>query len=168
MSDTTADKQSADETKKGGILVALAPVALLLMLPIAPATFTVVATYMAPSLLLALFRKLHMPGAIATVAGLNFAGTMPALQHLWTHGNDFDLAFQLVFNMEFVLINLFATVLGVSLLWISPFIARTWVDIAGHRLLVKAQAERKKLIEEWGEELAEPEETESKKGDGKG
>lgn len=160
MSDATvdnADDQDGNGKKAGGgsltragnILFAI----LFLLLPIAPSTFTVVAVYMAPTLVVACFRALQLPGAITTVAGLNFAGAMPALYYLWTRGNDFETAFSLLFNYEYLGLNLAAAGVGLSLLWIAPFIAQTWVDIASHSLLNRAKAERVKLLDEWGEDL---------------
>jgi hypothetical protein len=157
MSDTTAEaaegknrKARSGGDRTGNILFAV----LLLLLPIAPSTFTVLAVYMAPTLIVACFRSMQLPGAITTVAGLNFAGSMPALYYLWTRGNDFETAFSLLFNLEFIGINMAGAAVGISLLWIAPFIAQTWVDIASDHLLHRAKAERVKLLDEWGEDLA--------------
>lgn len=161
MSDTTAGNADADAGNgKGrngqgnaGRASAMMFTILLLLLPVAPSTFTVVAVYMAPTLVVACFRSLQMPGALTTVAGMNFAGSMPALYFLWTRGNDFETAFSLLFNLEFIGLNLAAAGVGLSLLWIAPFIAQTWVDIASDHLLQRAKAERAKLLDEWGEDL---------------
>jgi len=127
---------------------------LLLLLPVAPSTFTVFAVYMAPTILIMCFRNFHLPGAITTVAGMNFAGTVPALYYLWTNGNSFEVAFfVLLFDMEYLGMAMAAAGLGLSLLWLSPFIARTWVDLANQHLLNRAQAERVKLLDEWGDKL---------------
>lgn len=156
MTDATISKadgkRSASESgsRVGGLLFA----GLLLLLPIAPSTFAVVAVYMAPTLVTSCFRSLHLPGAITTVAGLNFAGAMPALYHLWTRGNDFETAFALLFDFEYLGMNIAAAGIGLSLLWIAPFIAQTWVDIASDHLLHRAEDERVKLLDEWGEDLA--------------
>lgn len=124
-----------------------------LLMPVAPATFTVVAVYLSPTFIMGCFRGLQTPGAISTVAGFNVAGLLPALYHLWHSGNDYDAAFALLFDSEFLAINFAAAGLGLSLLVIAPFIARTWVDIAGQRLLRRAEAEKRKLLDEWGEAL---------------
>lgn len=137
------------EARTGGMVFAV----LLMLLPVAPSTFAVVAVYMAPTWIISCFRAFHMPGAIMTVAALNFAGALPALYHLWTRGNDFEMAFALLFNFEYLGTCMAAAAIGLSLLWISPFIARTWVDIASQHLLHRAEAEREKLIDEWGEDL---------------
>lgn len=129
---------------------------LLMMLPVAPSTFTVFAVYMAPTILIMCFRNFHLPGAITTVAGMNFAGTMPALYYLWTNGNSFEVAFfVLLFDMQYLGMAMAAAALGFSLLWLSPFIARTWVDLANQHLLNRAEAERARLLDEWGEGLLE-------------
>jgi hypothetical protein len=135
-----------------------------LLMPIAPASFTVVAVYLSPTFIMGCFRGLQAPGAISTVAGFNIAGLLPALYHLWHSGNDFDAALALLFHGEFLVINFAAAGLGLSLLVIAPFIARTWVDIAGQRLLRRAEAERRKLLDEWGEAL-EQQNKESASGD---
>jgi hypothetical protein len=157
MSEATLDaaageggkKKNRGDARAGSLLFAI----LLILLPVAPSTFAVVAVYMAPTLVTSCFRALHLPGAITTVAGMNFAGAMPALYHLWTHGNDFETAFALLFNFEYLGINLAAAGVGLSLLVIAPFIAQTWVDIASQHLLHRARAERVKLLDEWGEDL---------------
>ena len=158
MSDTTVDSAKDEGEKKSGRSLTragnLSFAILLLLLPIAPSTFTVVAVYMAPTLVVACFRALQLPGAVTTVAGLNFAGSMPALYYLWTRGNDFETAFSLLFNYEYLGLNLAAAGVGLALLWIAPFIAQTWVDIASNSLLNRAKAERLKLLDEWGEDLA--------------
>ncbi|WP_417517595.1 hypothetical protein [Minwuia sp.] len=157
--ETDPPKSSGGDGSRTGMLLFAA---LLLLMPIAPSTFAVVAVYMAPTWLTACFRPFHLPGAIATVAGMNFAGTLPALYYLWTRGNNFETAFMLLFHTEFQGMNLAAAAMGISLLWIAPFIARTWVDIASQRLLHKAEAEREKLIDEWGDHLFQkPDSTEN-------
>lgn len=151
-------KSSAGKGKQkgGGRLAMLLVFALVCMMPVAPATFTIVAVYMAPTWVVGCFRGIQTPGAIPTVAGLNVAGVMPALYHLWHHGNDFEAALGLLFDTEFLVINFAAAGLGVAMLLIAPFIAHTWVDIAGQRLLRRAQSEREKLMDEWGEALEKP------------
>lgn len=156
MSDAAVDTsvtEGAKARKVGNRTSSMMFAVLLLLLPVAPSTFTVVAIYLAPTLVVACFRALQLPGAITTVAGLNFAGAMPALYYLWTHGNDFETAFALLFNIEFLAMNFAAAGIGISLLWIAPFIAQTWVDIASDHLLHRAEAEREKLLDEWGPEL---------------
>ncbi len=157
MSDAALEDGAAPAKPKarGRGIERLIPLGLLMLLPIAPATFTVLTVFMMPTMLLVFFRLLRLPGAAGTVAGLNFAGTLPALHHMWTTGNDFQTAYLTLFNLEFMFLNLAAAAIGVSLLWISPFIARTWVDIAGNRLHTRAKAERERLIDEWGTALEE-------------
>jgi hypothetical protein len=158
MSDATVDEAAPARKKAkrsgGAGQVMLLATGLMLLLPIAPATFTIVSVFMAPTFLAICFRILKMPGAIGTVAGLNISGMIPALYELWSRGNDFEKAFAILFDPEFLAINLAAAGMGIALLWISPFVARTWVDIASHRLLHKAEAERKRMLDEWGDDLA--------------
>lgn len=140
-------------------LAMLLGLALVALLPFSPGTFTIIAVFMAPTWFIGCFRGLQTPGAVATVAGLNVAGILPALYHLWHKGGDFDTAFRMLFDSEFLTINFAAAGLGVAMLLIAPFIARTWVDIAGQRLLRRAQAEREKLLDEWGEALEREEQS---------
>lgn len=154
MSTATADanpKAKKGKQEGGGKTTLLLMFGSLLLLPVAPATFALMMIYMLPTLLLAMTRMLRVPGAMATVFGMNLSGALPGIVTHWHGSGTFDEAFRLMVDPEYMLINLAACGIGFALLFAAPFIARAWVDIASARLRSRAVAQRKRLLDEWGD-----------------
>ncbi|MEC9346436.1 MAG: hypothetical protein VYB54_09420 [Pseudomonadota bacterium] len=135
----------------GAKMTLLLVLAVLGLLPLAPATFSVALVFLLPTWVIALTRSFRVPGALETVAGLNIAGTIPALVHLWKGPGDFAAALAIMLDTEFLVTNFAAAGIGIMLLVCAPYIARSWVDIASTRLRRRAEAKRKRLVDEWGE-----------------
>jgi len=154
VSAATADvnpKAKKAKRESGGKTTLLLMFGSLLLLPVAPATFALMMIYMLPTLLLAMTRMLRVPGAMATVFGMNLSGALPGIVTHWRGAGTFDGAFRLMVDPEYMLINLAACAIGFALLFAAPFIARAWVDIASARLRSRAVAQRKRLLDEWGD-----------------
>jgi hypothetical protein len=158
VSAATADTEAKPKRQKqkqdsGGRTTLMLMFGSILLLPVAPATFALIMIYMLPTLLLAMTRMLRVPGAMATVFGMNLSGALPGIVAHWNGPGTFDSAFRLMVDPEYMLINLAACGLGFALLFAAPFIARAWVDIASARLRSKAVSQRKRLLDEWGDEV---------------
>ena len=154
MSAATADaspKAKKAKRESGGKTTLLLMFGSLLLLPVAPATFALMMIYMLPTLLLAMTRMLRVPGAMATVFGMNLSGALPGIVTHWRGAGTIDGAFRLMVDPEYMLINLAACAIGFALLFAAPFIARAWVDIASARLRSRAVSQRKRLLDEWGD-----------------
>jgi hypothetical protein len=154
VSAATADanpKAKKAKRESGGRTTLLLMFGSLLLLPVAPATFALMMIYMLPTLLLAMTRMLRVPGAMATVFGMNLSGALPGIVAHWSGDGTFDGAFRLMVDPEYMLINLAACAIGFALLFAAPFIARAWVDIASARLRSRAVSQRKRLLDEWGD-----------------
>lgn len=156
MSAATADanpKEKKGKQENGGKTTMLLLFSCLLLLPVAPATFALMMIYLLPTLLLAMTRMLRVPGAMATVFGMNLSGALPGIVTHWRGSGTFDGAFRLMVDPEYMLINLAACAIGFALLFAAPFIARAWVDIASARLRSRAVSQRKRLLDEWGDDV---------------
>jgi len=154
VSTAAADTKPGRAKARGsGKLTLLLMFGSILMLPVAPATFAVMLIYMLPTVMLAMTRMLQVPGAMTTVLGMNLSGALPAIVAHWNGSGTIDGAFRMMVDPEFMLINLGACGIGFALLFAAPFIARAWVDIASSRLRARAMAQRKRLLDEWGDEV---------------
>lgn len=145
---------AAAQNKQGGgklaLLLLLAPA---ILLPLAPATFALAMVYMLPTIIIASTRLLRVSGAVATMFGMNMSGALPGLVAHWERHGTFDDAFRMMLDPEFLMVNLAACAIGLVLLFAAPFIARAWVDIASARLRARAISQRKRLLDEWGDEV---------------
>ncbi len=145
---------AVSQPKQGGsklsILLMLAPA---ILLPVAPATFALAMVYMLPTIIIGSTRLLRVQGAVATMFGMNLSGALPGLVAHWERRGSFDDAFRMMLDPEFLIVNLAACAIGLVLLFAAPFIARAWVDIASARLRSRAISQRKRLLDEWGDEV---------------
>ncbi|MDF1719383.1 MAG: hypothetical protein P1U65_01785 [Minwuia sp.] len=148
MSDTAAQPK-----RSGGKLSLLLMLSPAILLPLAPATFALALVFMLPTIIIGSTRLLRVPGALATMFGMNLSGALPGLVAHWKRSGSFDDAFRMMLDPEFVLVNLAASGIGLVLLFAAPFIARAWVDIASARLRSRAISQRKRLLDEWGDEV---------------
>ncbi len=151
MSNAVTQGKATRGKQRGGGLSLLLLLAPAILLPVAPATFALAMVYLLPTIVIGSTRLLRVPGAMATMFGMNMSGALPGLVAHWKRNGSFDDAFRMMLDPEFLMINLAACAIGLVLLFAAPFIARAWVDIASARLRSRAVAQRKRLLDEWGD-----------------
>lgn len=153
MSSASAGTAAADRASLRPLLMLAGT--LLALLPLAPATFAIVVVYMLPTWLTALTRPLAVPGALATMAGLNLAGLMPAVNELWQADGGFDEAFLIMIDVDLLAIDLAACGIAMAILVTAPFLARAWAEAMINRTHSSAEAAKRRLLDEWGAGLEE-------------
>ncbi len=120
---------------------------LLLALP----TTMVLAIGMAPTM--TAFLGDRTPGRFLTkcVAGMNFAGVIPSLYHLWTTGHDLATAMKVVTDVYAWLLMYGAAAIGWMLFMGLPGAVAMFRALNAKRRIYMLQEKQKDLINEWGD-----------------
>jgi len=120
---------------------------LLLALP----TTMVLAIGMAPTL--GAFFADKTPGHYLTkcVAGMNFAGVIPSLYHLWTTGHDLKMANNIVTDLNNWLLMYGAGSMGWLLFLGLPGAVAVFRSLNATRRIYVLREQQKMLINEWGD-----------------
>jgi len=88
-----------------------------------------------------------------TVAAMNIAGIVPFLLELWTAGNSFDLAFQLVVNPKSIVMMYGAAAIGYLISWLTTNAVAAY-ELQKAKMRMKAIKKRQKeLVDRWGEDV---------------
>lgn len=91
--------------------------------------------------------------AARSVGFLNFAGTLPFLINLWSGHHDLISAMKILTDVYAWLVIYSAAAMGWIIYYGMPSIAGYIMEFHAARRIRKLEAERKKLISEWGEEI---------------
>lgn len=135
---------------------------LLLALP----TTMVLAIGMAPTM--TAFIGDRTPGRFLTkcVAGMNFAGVIPSLYHLWATGHDLSTAMKVVTDVYAWLLMYGAAAMGWALFMGLPGAVAMFRALNAKRRIYVLMEKQKDLINEWGDCILPASETQGA-GDGK-
>ena len=145
------------------LLIAVGTLGLLLL---ALPTTMVLAIGMAPTMTAFLGDK--TPGRFLTkcVAGMNFAGVIPSLYHLWTSGHDLVTAMKVVTDIYAWLLMYGAAAMGWMLFMGLPGAVAMFRALNAKRRIYVLREKQKDLINEWGDCILPASETQGA-GDGK-
>ena len=91
--------------------------------------------------------------AARSVGFLNFAGTLPFLISLWTGHHDLLSAMRILTDVYAWLVIYSAAAVGWVIYWGMPSVAGFLMEINAARRVRKLDAQRKKLIADWGEDI---------------
>ena len=135
---------------------------LLLALP----TTMVLAIGMAPTM--TAFIGDRTPGRFLTkcVAGMNFAGVIPSLYHLWSTGHDLSTAMKVITDVYAWLLMYGAAAMGWALFMGLPGAVAMFRALNAKRRIYVLTEKQKDLINEWGDCILPASETQGA-GDGK-
>ena len=130
------------------LLIAMGALGLLLL---ALPTTMVLAIGMAPTM--TAFLGDRTPGRFLTkyVAGMNFAGVIPSLYHLWTTGHDLATAMKVVTDVYSWLLMYGAAAMGWMLFMGLPGAVAMFRDLNAKRRIYVLREKQKDLINEWGD-----------------
>lgn len=92
--------------------------------------------------------------AWVSVAGLNFAGVAPYLMKLWFEAHSLNNAIHIASNPFDLVVMYGAAALGWLLHRSLPPVVGAWLDVTSQRRLTQLRATQRRLIGEWGEEVA--------------
>jgi len=140
-------RRQRSRTAKPLFLAVSAVGLLLLALP----TTMVLAIGMAPTL--GAFFADKTPGHYLTkcVAGMNFAGVIPSLYHLWTTGHDLKMANNIVTDLNNWLLMYGAGSMGWLLCLGLPGAVAVFRSLNATRRIYVLREQQKMLINEWGD-----------------
>jgi hypothetical protein len=89
-----------------------------------------------------------------TVGMMNFAGCAPAVAELWSRGQSFEAALLGIGDVFSWAVALMASGVGWMIYWIMPPIISSYHGIASKTQVLGLRSHQKKLIADWGEEVA--------------
>ena len=113
------------------------------------ATFMLLAFGMVPTLAAYLSDPDPRKYAARSVGGLNFAALAPYGVRLWTHGHSEQALFDIASDMRVWLVVLLASAGGWLLHMGMPIIVATLMRFRDSRRVVRLEARKAALIEEW-------------------
>ncbi|MBF0356143.1 MAG: acyl-CoA synthetase [Alphaproteobacteria bacterium] len=99
--------------------------------------------------------------AWVSVAGLNLAGVAPYLMKLWFEGHSMSTALKMLSNPFDLIVMVGAAGLGWVLHLSLPPVVGAWLDVTSQRRLTQLRATQRKLLDEWGAEVAQPDSEEA-------
>lgn len=88
------------------------------------------------------------------VAGLNFSGVAPYLMKLWFETHSMSAAMKMLSNPFDLIVMYGAAGLGWVLHMSLPPVVEAWLDVTSQRRLTQLRTTQRKLLGEWGEEVA--------------
>jgi hypothetical protein len=137
-------------------LLLLGPPVLFFFLP----TWVFLLLAMLPSVVAFIVDRTPYRYAWVSVAGLNFAGVAPYLMKLWFEAHSLSNALHILSNPFDLIVMYGAAGLGWVLHMSLPPVVGAWLDVTSQRRLSHLRAIQRKLLTEWGEEVAQSDDDE--------
>lgn len=157
---TAAKAGGKKKGKKGGAGSGLTKVGLVLiavvMIPFSLPTVLLLFCTMLPTLVAALCDRGTNRFAWLCVGGLNFSGVAYYLFDLWFGSHTMDHAIEILTDVLALIIIYGAAALGWLLYLAMPPVIAAFLSIAAQRRIAQLKANQRKLIDQWGESVAQP------------
>ncbi len=128
---------------------------LLFLIILAAPTMIILFFGMLPTLVALIVDRSAHKSATFCVGSVNFIGVFPYVMDLWTGFNSIDTAWSSVQNVFILLIWYASAAFGWFLFLAMPAVIAAFVSVLQQRKVALLRGEQKKLIEEWGSEVAE-------------
>ena len=139
---------------KGGLNKVVVLVILAALVPFSLPTVVLVFFTMLPTLVAWATEKGPNKYAFLCVGGLNFAGLFPYLFSLWFGVHTLDEAFRMLTDPLLLMTAYGAAGVGWGLYGAMPPMVASYLAHSSQRRVGNLKAAQKKLIEEWGDEVA--------------
>lgn len=120
-----------------------------------PPTLLVLLSGMIPSIVAALLNTSRIGGNLASMIALNLSGVIPVLGILWQRGHNFDEAFLILSDPYMWLAMFGGAAIATFLSWGVPIFVFAVYEVKAKAAARKLMRQRGKLLEEWGDQLAE-------------
>lgn len=118
-------------------------------------TLIVIIVGMAPSLAAYIGDSSKNKYGTICVAGMNFAGVFYEVLNLWFGANSFAQSIDIVTDVFSLAVMFMAAAFGwIIFMMVPPFIAQ-FVTVMNQRKIAQLRSQQRKLIQEWGPEIAE-------------
>ena len=117
-----------------------------------PTTFVLVIALL-PTFVAAMVDRSKRKTKAITVGAMNLAGVTPFLLELWTGGNNFAAAFDIIANPKAIVVIYSAAAIGYLIDWAMTGLVASVLVQRGHarkKAIIKRQED---LVEQWGEEV---------------
>lgn len=145
-------------SKGGGGFVGIAflgVIALILLVLVSMASVIIVLFGLLPSFVAILIDRSPQRFAALSVFGMNFAGVFPFLLDLWMGSNSTSAAIDTLTDVFSLFIMYGGAAAGWVFYAVTPPIVTTGMTFIAQRRVASLQAHQKKLVEEWGDEVAQ-------------
>lgn len=129
----------------------------LAIVPFAMPTLMLLFFGMLPTMVAAMVDRGPHRYAWLCVGGLNFSGISPYLFELWKQGHTLDAAFAQLTNVLALLVIYGAASFGWVVYMMMPPVVGAFLQVAAQRRIGLLRANQKKLVEQWGPDVAHPE-----------
>ncbi len=140
--------------KPGGMNKVVVLMILAALVPFSLPTVTLLFFTMLPTLAAWASEKGSNKYAWLCVGGLNFAGVIKFLFDLWFGVHTLDEAFDLLSEASVLLWAYGASGIGWLMYMSLPPMVSSWLSFTTDRRVAALKAAQKRLVEEWGEEVA--------------
>jgi hypothetical protein len=135
---------------------------LVLLLPWIYATLIVFFLGMLPTLVALVIDRTPQKYAAACVASVNCAGVFPYLLKLWQGSQTLDAAGRIITDVFVLFVMYGAAAFGWMLFMAIPPVVQAFLAVLDQRRVALLRANQKRIVEEWGEGVARPQETAEK------
>lgn len=113
---------------------------------------------MLPAIVAAIIDRTPKKNGAFCVGGINFCGVFPYIMELWTGDNTIDGAMMMLTDVFSLVVMYGAAAFGWMLYQSVPPVIATFVTVLAQSRVASLRSTQRKLIEEWGEDVATPQE----------
>ncbi len=153
-----ADKQEPVPGKKMSLAPLWLGITFVGVVIVSPASVMLVFFGMMPSLVAAIIDRSPQRYSTFCVGGMNFSGVFPYLLDLWAGSNDIASAADIFTDVFALMLMYSAAGFGWLIFLASPWVAVQLSQVMAQHRAAHCRELQKELIEEWGEDVAHPEE----------
>jgi len=119
-------------------------------------TFLLLVVGLMPAAVASLIDRSRERDLSGCILAANLSGLAPSLIKLWWNGNGLDQALALLSDVFVWLMAIGSAALGWVLVFMIPPLIEVLLVAVTNQKLRRLRARQKRLIEEWGEEIAHP------------
>jgi hypothetical protein len=113
---------------------------------------------MLPAIVAAIIDRSPKKNAAFCVGGINLCGIVPYLMDLWTGDNSMDGAMRILTDVFSLIIMYGAAAFGWMIYQSLPPVVGTFITVIAQSRVASLRSTQRQLVEEWGEDVATPQE----------
>jgi len=111
-----------------------------------------------PTIVAAIIDRSPQRNATFCVGGINFCGVFPYMMQLWAGENSMDEAMTILTDVFSLVVMFGAASFGWMIFLSLPPVVSAFVSVIRQHKVATLRATQRRLIEEWGEDVATPQE----------